>query len=318
MARIRTHLLLFIATCFTTTTQGAIWVAPEDVLKAGNELQWALQHLSKGLAFSVPLMSILVVHEFGHYITERIHRVPASLPYFIPLPPVISLGTMGAVIGMQPSRNRNHIMDIGAAGPLAGLAVALPVVIYGIAHSHVGPVPKNAQFEGNSILYMVIKRAVTGHWLPSGGLDVNLGPVAMAGWYGLFVTMLNLLPIGQLDGGHIATGYFGGERYERVSRALHFVLPFWAIANFMYATAYGHFAEGAPLLHAAVLALGVGVAPLVWFGLMFLLRRMSGGRYHPPLEDEIPPTVGRRALFVVTALVFLLIFMPWPFRAGAG
>ena len=316
MARLRTHLLLFIATCFTTTVQGALMVMPESA--KGDAARWALTHLALGLPFSVPLMTILLVHEMGHYITARIHGVPASLPYFIPVPPPLGLGTLGAVIGMRPSRNRNHIIDIGAAGPLAGLVVAIPVVIYGLAHSTVGPIPKDAQFEGNSILYMLLKRAITGHWLPAGGLDVELGQVAMAGWLGLFITMLNLLPIGQLDGGHVATGYFGGERYERVSRALHLVLPIWAVVNFTYATLYGHFAEGASLPKAAGLAIGVGVAPLIWFGLMFLLRRMSGGRYHPPLEDEIQPTVGRRALFVVTALVFLLIFMPWPFRAGAG
>jgi membrane-associated protease RseP (regulator of RpoE activity) len=316
MQRLRVHLLLFFATCLTTTVQGALMVVP-DAAK-NDAMQWAFTHLRNGLPFSVPLMLILLVHEMGHYVVARIHGVPASLPYFIPVPPPLGLGTLGAVIGMRPSRNRNHIIDIGAAGPLAGLVVAIPIVIYGLAHSTVGPIPKDAQFEGNSILYMLLKRAITGHWLPSGHLDVELGQVAMAGWFGLFVTMLNLLPIGQLDGGHVATGYFGGERYERVSKALHFVLPIWAIANFAYATAYGHYAEGAPITRAAMLALGVGIAPLVWFGMMFVLRRMSGGRYHPPLEDEIPPTAGRRALFVVTAVVFLLIFMPWPFRAGAG
>jgi membrane-associated protease RseP (regulator of RpoE activity) len=316
MARLRTHLLLFIATCFTTTIAGALMVVPDD--GKADAMRWVLTHLAKGLPFSVPLMTILLVHEMGHYITARIHGVPASLPYFIPLPPPFPLGTMGAVIGMRPSRNRNHIIDIGAAGPLAGLLVAIPVVIYGIAHSPVGPIPKNANFEGNSILYMLLKRVITGHWLPGRGLDVELGQVAMAGWVGLFITMLNLLPIGQLDGGHVATGYFGGERYERVSRTLHFVLPIWAIGNFTYATLYGHLSEGASLPKAAGLAIQVGLAPMIWFGLMFLLRRMSGGRYHPPLEDEIQPTAGRRALFLVTALVFLLIFMPWPFRAGAG
>src|SRR2546429_2395551 len=155
----------------------------------------------------------------GHYVTARVHGVPASLPYFIPLP-FIGFGTLGAVIGMKPSRNRNAIVDIGAAGPLCGLVVAIPIVIYGLMQSKVGPVPRGAQFEGNSILYMVLKRIITGHWLPGDGLDVQLGPVAEAGWAGLFVTMLNLIPIGQLDGGHVATGYFGGERYERVSRFL--------------------------------------------------------------------------------------------------
>jgi membrane-associated protease RseP (regulator of RpoE activity) len=316
MQRLGLHLLLFIATCLTTTLTGALMVVPDAAKESA--MQWALTHLSRGLSYSAPLMTILVVHEMGHYIVARIHGVPASLPYFIPVPPPLGLGTLGAVIGMRPSRNRNHIIDIGAAGPLAGLVVAIPIVIYGLAHSTVGPIPKDASFEGNSILYMLLKRVITGHWLPGRGLDVELGQVAMAGWIGLFVTMLNLLPIGQLDGGHVATGYFGGERYERVSRALHFALPAWAIANFVYATAYGHFAEGASLPRAAALAISVGASPLVWFGLMFLLRRMSGGRYHPPLEDEIQPTTGRRALFVVTAVVFLLIFMPWPFRAGAG
>src|SRR5262249_12541824 len=140
---------------------------------------------------------------------------------------------------------------------------------------------------------------VTGHWLPGNGIDVNLGLVAQAGGFGLFVTMLHLLPIGQLDGGDVATGYFGGARYEHGSRALHFVLPVWGVANFAYATAYGHLAEGAFFLRAAKLALIVGAALFVWFVLMFLLRRMSGGCYYLLFEDEIQSMRGRRVLFVV-------------------
>jgi len=249
-------------------------------------------------------------------VTARVHGVPASLPYFIPLPPQIGFGTMGAVIGMRPSRNRNHIMDIGAAGPLAGLFVAIPVVLYGLAHSPVGPIPKGTLFEGNSILYMLCKRVVTGHWLPGDGIDVNLGPVATAGWFGLFVTMLNLLPIGQRDGGHVATGYFGGGRYEKVSRFLHFALPLWAFGNFVYVSAYSRLHEHMPRPEALGAGLECALPPLVWFAMLFLLRRLSGGRYHPPLDDEVPLTQGRRILFALTLFVFALIFMPWVFRPG--
>jgi membrane-associated protease RseP (regulator of RpoE activity) len=311
------HLVLFVATCFTTTMQGALMQASVDTVKTGHAMAWALAHLSLGLAFSVPLMSILLVHEMGHYVVARLHRVPASLPYFIPVPPPFGLGTLGAVIGMRPSRDRNHIMDIGAAGPLAGLCVAVPVIIYGLAHSPVGPIAPGSEFEGNSLLYMLLKRAVTGHWLPGHGLDVTLSPMAMAGWFGLFVTMLNLLPIGQLDGGHVATGYFGGDRYERISALLHRALPLWALANFTYVTWDARTAEHAAWGRATQAGVGVAIAPLVWYGMLLVLRRLGGGRYHPPLDNQAPLTRGRRVLFGVTTLVFALIFMPWPFRAAA-
>ncbi len=316
LRRLVLHGVLFAATCLTTTMQGALMVAPHDAETMRAPLHWAFAHLGLGLPFSTPLMGILLVHEMGHYIAARIHRVPASLPFFIPVPPPFGLGTLGAVIGMRPSRNRNHIMDIGAAGPLAGLCVAIPVVIYGLAHSTVGPIPKDASFEGNSILYMVLKRVITGRWLPSEGLDVSLGQVAMAGWFGLFVTMLNLLPIGQLDGGHVATGFFGGDRYERVSRYLHRGLLLWAVLNFAYVAGDAFLLAHGPLDYAIFSGFSVAMAPLIWFGMLFVLRRAGGGRYHPPLDNEIPPTRGRQRLFFLTACVWALIFMPWPFRPG--
>src|SRR5215831_19230604 len=159
MRRASFHVVLFLLTCVSTSLFGAIYAG-------GGNVSWALKHLSAGLSFSVPLMFILLVHEMGHYVAARMHGVPASLPYFIPLP-LLGFGTLGAVIAMKPSRNRNAIVDIGAAGPLAGLVVAIPVVIYGLAHSKVGPIPRGTQFEGNSLLYMLLKRVITGHWLPS-------------------------------------------------------------------------------------------------------------------------------------------------------
>jgi membrane-associated protease RseP (regulator of RpoE activity) len=314
MRRIRLQLLLFIATCLTTTLNGALLAVPESIARAGGVGAWMFTHLAAGLPYSVPLMLILVVHEMGHYVVARAHSVPASLPYFIPLPPPLGFGTLGAVIGMRPSRDRNQIVDIGAAGPLAGLAVAIPIIIYGLAHSTVGPVPHGSAFEGNSILYMVLKRLVTGRWLPRAGVDVSLGLVAQAGWFGLFVTMLNLIPIGQLDGGHVATAYFGGERYERVSRVLHRLLPLWALGNFLYVLLDSRLADRSSWAASGAAATQVAFPPIVWFGMLFLLPKMGGGRYHPPLEDGTPLSPSRRRLALATALIFLLIVMPWPSR----
>src|SRR5262249_59812111 len=119
----------------------AVRMAPEGAFEHGSSTVWALTHLQLGLSFSIPLMLILLVHEMGHYVTARVHGVPASLPYFIPLPPQIGFGTMGAVIGMRPSRNRNHIMDIGAAGALGGRFLSIPRVGVLFAPSRVGPAP---------------------------------------------------------------------------------------------------------------------------------------------------------------------------------
>jgi membrane-associated protease RseP (regulator of RpoE activity) len=167
-----------------------------------------------GWAFSATLLSILTAHEFGHYLTARRYRVPASLPYFIPFP--FSLfGTLGAVIRMSPRMpNRRALFDIAAAGPLAGLVIAIPASYVGITLSRVvakGAVSANMISLGDPLLFKALS------WLALGNLgentDLLLHPMAFAGWAGMFVTALNLLPIGQLDGGHVSHALFGDRSY---------------------------------------------------------------------------------------------------------
>jgi hypothetical protein len=173
-------------------------------------------------AFTAALLAILLCHEFGHYIAARVHRVDASLPYFIPMPIVSPFGTMGAVIRMRSViPTRRALMDIGAAGPLAGLVVAIPLYIWGIAHSKVialDALGANPVEFGESLLTKLIEH-VFGPSVPE-GMDIELSPVAFAGWAGMFVTMINLFPVGQLDGGHVAFSLFG-PRQNRIARWVH-------------------------------------------------------------------------------------------------
>ena len=305
------NIALFLLTLMTTTMQGAME-------RHGFASMFPLQD---GLAFSLPLMAILLCHEMGHYVAARIHGVPASLPYFVPLPPGIGLfGTIGAVILQSRTSDRRKLIDIGAAGPLAGLAVAIPVLIYGLTLSSVQPLVGVGVQEGNSILYAVLKRLIFGAWLPGGGQDVMLHPSAMAGWAGLLVTMLNLLPLGQLDGGHIAIAYFG-NRYGRASRILQNLLPLLAVGVGLavYADALAYLARvgGAVSISPVSIASSAGTPWLMWFVLLALLRRLSGGVDHPPVDDRsLPPS--RVSLFWIVFVTFAIIFMPIPLRASLG
>jgi membrane-associated protease RseP (regulator of RpoE activity) len=304
--RLLLHVGLFLATFLTTTAAGAIFVHGHAR---------GIAPISDGLSYSVPLMMILLSHELGHYFVARYHGVDASLPYFIPLPPFFILGTMGAVIGMRNvPLDRRKLIDIGAAGPLAGLVVAIPVIWYGLSKSAVGPLVAGGMLEGNSILYAVLKRLVTGGWLPDGQRDVYLHPTAWAGWAGLLVTMINLLPIGQLDGGHIASAYFG-NRYNTVARRLHGLLPLGAIAVFLWLVkaVRAEAGEGWSNLDVYSVAFSGATPWLVWFVLVAILRRLSGGTNHPPVGAQPLPR-SRRALFWVMVLVFLAVFMPVPLR----
>jgi membrane-associated protease RseP (regulator of RpoE activity) len=171
--------------------------------------------------YTAAIMAILLCHEFGHYIAARIHKVDATLPFFIPLPFISPFGTMGAVIRMRdPIGTRRALLDIGAAGPLAGFAVALPLYAWGVAHSRVIALDGSGDTIqlGNSLLLRALDH-LFGPPVPA-GMDVLLSPVAFAAWAGMFVTMINLLPVGQLDGGHVAYALFG-PRQNEIARWVH-------------------------------------------------------------------------------------------------
>ena len=308
--RLFVHAGLFLATFLTTTAAGALYVHGQMGGGVGE-----IRPIADGLSYSLPLMLILLCHELGHYVVARLHRVDASLPYFIPLPPSFGLGTMGAVIGMKNvTSNRKKLIDIGAAGPLAGLCVAIPVIWYGLAHSQVSPLVAGGQQEGNSILYALLKHAVKGAWLPDGQRDVFLHPTAWAGWAGLLVTMINLLPIGQLDGGHVATAYFG-NRYNTFARRLHRLMPLVGVGVFFWVMHLVHVEMGARYRQDFAVSIAVGAAfPwAIWYALVGVVRRLGGGVNHPPVAStRLPPS--RRALFWLMVIVFVGIFMPVPFR----
>lgn len=261
-----------------------------------------------GWTFAVPLLAILVVHEFGHYIAARIHRVDASLPYFLPLPVISLFGTMGAIIAMRGRiRSRNALLDIGASGPLAGMVVAVPVLVIGLSLSHVVPNPEgHYDQEGQSLLYLALKRIVLGP-IPD-GYDVFLHPTAFAGWAGLLLTMLNLLPWGQLDGGHVAYALFGArqDRFARLFRAALLPLFIFNLASLLWPVFRG---ESTQTYFQATMN---SVFWLLWYAVLGVVGRFSGGAAHPPTEPgELSPV--RRIVAALTLVLFVLLFMPMPY-----
>lgn len=263
-------------------------------------------------AFAASLMGILLCHELGHYFVGRWHRVDVSLPYFIPLPPGLTLGTLGAVIRMKrPIEDRNTLFDVGAAGPVAGLVVAIPLIVVGLCLSTLGPSSPEDAIEGNSILYALLKYAVFGRWLPGDGVDVHLHSMAFAGWVGLLITMINLMPIGQLDGGHIARAALG-QAHEAWSRRLHYLLP--AFGACVGAAMFGLAIHAGRDVLGALSYAKSGVIPwLVWTAMLAWMRRQAG-EYHPPVADA-PLDPRRRKLALAMLIIFLLIATPVPFRA---
>lgn len=263
--------------------------------------------LLRGWVFALPLLSILLAHEFGHYFAARAHRVPASLPLFLPMP-ISPFGTWGAIISMPRAiASRRALLDVGAAGPLAGMAVALPVLCYGLSLSKIEPLPPHGLLEGECLLYMLLKYLIVGP-VPA-GYDVFLHPVAFAGWGGLFVTMINLLPFGQLDGGHIAYALFG-RRHDRFGPWVRWALLPLCLANLarnlLSARAAG-FPEG-----SVAQALSNSFFWFAWFVILTVLGRVGGTR-HPPTASNEPLGPGRRAIAIGSLLLFVLLFMPAPF-----
>ncbi len=275
----------------TTTSLGQQLLArTTDLLE---EIRVILSHPEiwlTGLPYALALLGILGVHEMGHYVAARRHKADVTLPYFIPMP--FGLGTMGAVIRLKsPIKNRRQLFDIGLAGPLAGLAVAVPLLIIGLMMSPVQFVGRSIPGgqEGNSILYAVLKFATKGQWLPGGGYDVILNAIAFPAWFGLVITMINLLPIGQLDGGHVTFSMFGRTQ--------------WQIATV---------AEVLLLGLGLYLAFTTGQFLNVWI-LWAILAQVFGMRHPPPLDDLTPLDRRRRLIGWATILIFFLIFTPIPF-----
>ena len=286
--RVALHLGLFAACCATTWWFG-------------------------GPYFAATLMGILLCHELGHYVVGVRRGVEVSLPYFLPMPPQFTFGTLGAVIRMRSAiSERNALFDVGAAGPVAGLVVAVPLLAIGLRLSTVGPIGPDDMIEGNSILYALLKYAVFGRWLPAGGVDVQLHPMAFAGWVGLLITMINLLPIGLLDGGLIARAALG-EAHERWSRRLHVALPVVGVA-----IGGAMFAQAQLTGHGLVACLEYaqsGLVPwLVWAAMLAWMRRQAG-QYHPPVGETLLDP-GRRRSAIAMLVIFLLIATPVPFRSA--
>ncbi len=240
-------------------------------------------NLGLGFAFSTALLSILLAHELGHFLMARHLGVEVSYPFFIPLP-ISPIGTMGAFIALKsPPPNRQALLAIALTGPLAGLALALPILVGGLLLSPVQKFEPPFLREGNSLLYLLLKWAIFGRLLPNAGLDVNLHPVAFAGWVGLLVTGLNLIPAGQLDGGHIFFALVG----PRIARFMT-----WSLAAILFAL--GFFWNG-------------------WF--VWALLLLAFGQQRVPLLNELPPLKrGQKVLAVLGLILFVLLFTPTPLK----
>jgi membrane-associated protease RseP (regulator of RpoE activity) len=298
-----THSLAKPLPLFFLTLLSMFWVGAQyagaDVLTDGLDALW------RGYTFALPLMAILLAHELGHYFAARLHRVDTSLPYFIPMPFAL-IGTFGAVIRMrEPASERNALFDIGAAGPLSGLAVAIPVLYYGVSISPIEALDPQVSYfvEGRSLLYLAILQLTKGS-IPA-GFDIMLTPTALAGWAGLLVTMMNLVPVGQLDGGHVAYALFGWRQngYSRRIRQLLFVIA--ALVGAFACTA--ELRAGRPWAEAAWRLLD-GYHWALWATVLTVMARMTKGE-HPPVEVGTLTPV-RRVLAWTTLLMFVLLFMP--------
>ncbi len=241
-------------------------------------------YLAGGWMFSISLLLILGSHEFGHYFASRKNRVRATLPYFIPAPPIFIAGTFGAFIRIQQQiPDRRVLMEIGAAGPVTGFVVAVPVLCVGLGLSEVTPGEAVGGISfGGSLILELMAEMVLGVSPSAEGLNIALHPVAFAGWIGMFVTALNLLPIGQLDGGHIMYALFP-EKYNLLARVFYLLL-----------FPLGYF----------------------WHGWWFwaLMITLVGGLRPAPIWNPYIELEGRhRMLGGASIAIFILTFIPVPF-----
>jgi len=371
--RVAFQVFLFITTFITTTIAGSAWCYGKVL---GPEYTW--HDFRLGMNFAVPMLLFLTVHEFGHYFMALYHRVRTSLPYYILLPPIgmlaLSIGTLGAVIRLRsrPHSNQQHF-DIGLAGPLAGFIVAVGILIYGFAtlpppeyifeihpeykqygldyaqHVYQPEYFKNGGIDvtiGGNILYNLLESAVADPARVPNPHEVMHYPALFAGFFALFFTCLNLLPVGQLDGGHVVYGLFGRRVHKVIATVAFIALLLYAgLGNelldmsdpggmavvtvpayliFLYLCLTGLRLPWRDTLMYALLifALHFGLATfmpaLKGYSAWMLFGLMIGrfiGIQHPPSEIEVPLDARRQVLGWITLLIFVLCFSPAPVEA---
>jgi len=281
--------LLLIATIITTILTGSILSMgyldafslpnPMDIFKTENLINGAL-------FFSLPLMSILFVHEMGHYFVSKKHGISTSLPYFLPVPPVLTfnIGTFGALISSRdPMPNKKALFDVGISGPLAGFLVAIPILIIGIATAEIEPIIPISQLEKGTVLFgnsILIDPILTRGLLQiPAGFTYSMTPLIFAGWVGLLITSINLLPAGQLDGGHIFRAVLG-ENQKYVG---------WVAVFVMIITG--------------------------WIFFAFIIIFMMGMNHPPPLNDDTKLDLKRQLFFIVAIIMLILCYIPNPLEA---
>ena len=325
LAKPHINLILFILSIFSAMLVG-VHVPPEIAAATdASPIIYMLTHIYMGWPFALAMMGILLAHEMGHYLACRYYKIPATLPFFIPMPIVSPFGTLGAFIAMRGiPKNKRILFDVGVAGPLAGLVVAVPVLLYGLSVASLGPVPAAhsgvaGMLEGNSLFYLFSKYLIfgkllpepatmnglspfvywlqyvfSGHPIPYGGLDVQIdsgGAIAWAGWGGLLVTALNLVPVGTLDGGHVVYGLFGEKARKFFPVAIGLLIAF-SILPVILTFSFSAF----------------NFSWLLWVAILFWL----GNVRTTPLDDITPLDTKRRVLGFIVLIIFILIFTPIP------
>ncbi len=277
---------LLVAVIITTIITGSIYhLGYLDVWSMPNwRAIFEIENLFYGaLLFSFPLMSILVIHEMGHYYISKRHGIKTSLPFFLPVPPIFpsfNIGTFGALISSKdPMPNKKALFDVGIAGPVAGFLVAIPVTIVGILTAEIVPIVPFKELQageavyGSSLLIEGLSRILLD--IPK-GYTIDMNPILFAGWVGLLITSLNLLPAGQLDGGHIFRAVLG-DKQKYVG---------WAAIIIMIFTG--------------------------WFFFALIIIFVMGLTHPPPLNDDTKLDIKRQLLFIVAILILILCFIPDP------
>ena len=366
------HFFLFCLALVTTTIAGAEWMSAKPLLVITTEWRFisllTQPQLLNGLYYSLPFLGVLTAHEFGHYFTARYYQIRVTLPYYIPFwfPLLPTIGTMGAVIKIKDRIfSKKEYFDVGIAGPLAGFVVAIPLLWYGFTHlpapdhifaihpeykkyglNYASQVYQNAGGSmalGKNLLFIFFEKYVASDpALVPNRYELMHYPFIFAGFLSLFFTAMNLLPIGQLDGGHILYGLIGFRNFNRLSPLFFVAFIFYAglgivgphtppderYWQFLLYAGYLYIvfervmpnAKMALALATIVFCVHLGLAFLIpgikgypgWLVFGLLLSRLLG-IFHPPAPDEAPLSTGRKVLGWLTVLIFILSFSPAPF-----